>query len=146
MSPRFTSGSPLSQAIMTLLRQQPEGLTIPELRRALTRSGRPGVQESDIEQIARLSEFLRLPGGKIILREMEPTAVVEEEDHDAPEIPYTDHPSTLTNLPPIRSYVIFDLETNGLSPENSDFFQISAGGEYAVIAGNNDATRITICR
>lgn len=126
MPTMFTLESPLTQAVMTLLRQNVEGLSIPELRRALLRSGRPGVQERDLEQIARLPEFHRLPGGKIILREMEPVAVIEEEEADRPEIPYADHPSTLRNIPKAQSYVIFDLETNGLSPESADFFQLSA--------------------
>ncbi len=122
----FTLESPLTQAVMTLLRQQPDGLTILELRRMLLKSGRPGVQERDLEQITRLQEFHRLPGGKIILREMETAAVVEEENPEPPEIPYADIPSTLRNLPAEQSYVIFDLETNGLSPDSADFFQLSA--------------------
>lgn len=111
---------------MTLLRQQPDGLTVPELRLALIRAGRPGVQERDLEQIARLPEFHRLPGGKIILREMEPGVVIEPDDASTPELPYHEIPATLRNLPPRQSYVLFDLETNGLSPSSSDFFQISA--------------------
>lgn len=110
---------------MTLLRQNPAGLTIPELRQRLIRQGRGAVQERDLEQITRLSAFHRIPGGKIILREMEQPAVIEPEQ-TAPELPYAEHPSTLPNLPSRQSYVIFDTETNGLLPERCDFFQLSA--------------------
>lgn len=126
MSPSFTSSSPLTQAVLTILRQQSEGLTIPELRRALIKAGRPGAQEQDLEQIARLPEFHRLPGGKITLREMEPPVIAEPEENVPPEFPYSEYPSTLRDLPSLQSYVIFDLETNGLSPSNADFFQLSA--------------------
>lgn len=111
---------------MTLLRQHADGLSIPELRRELLRAGRPGVQERDLEQITRLPEFHRLPGGKIILREMEPAAAYEPEEPLPPELPYADTPSTLRDLPSLQSFVIFDLETNGLSPDSADFFQLSA--------------------
>jgi ATP-dependent DNA helicase RecQ len=126
MPPSFTSKSPLTQAVMTLLRQHPDGLTVLELRRELIKAGRPGVQERDLEQLVRLSEFHRLPGGKITLREMEPPSPTEQEEQDYSELPYADFPSTLQALPSLQSYVIFDLETNGLSQETADFFQLSA--------------------
>lgn len=126
MTPTFTQDSPLTQAIFSLLRQQPEGLTIPELRRALLRSGRPGVLESDLEQIVRLPGFHRLPGGKITLKELEPKRDDVPDEQERPETPYADSPSTLRELPSLKSYVIFDLETNGLSPDSADFFQVSA--------------------
>jgi ATP-dependent DNA helicase RecQ len=128
MPPNFTRDSPLTQAIMTLLRQQPEGLSIPEIRRALTKAGRPGILESDIESIIRLADFRRQPGGKIILKEMEPEAAPppDEIENIRPDHPYADYPSTLQNLPTLKSYVIFDVETNGLSKDSADFFQLSA--------------------
>jgi hypothetical protein len=128
MSPTFQSDSPLVQVVMNLLRQQPEGLTIPDLRRALIKAGRTGVLERDIEEIVRLREFHRLPGGRIILREMEqelpPTP--DEVEASRPELPYADHPSTLRDFPSLESFIIFDVETNGLDPESADFFQLSA--------------------
>lgn len=116
------------QSIIVLLQQNESGLSIPEIRRALTRQGRPGVQENDIEIIAHLPEFRRLPGGKIILREFEPNYSLnkEEEKGERPELPYSEYPSTLRDLPSLQSYVIFDVETNGLSVEQADFFQLSA--------------------
>jgi ATP-dependent DNA helicase RecQ len=113
---------------MVILRRHADGLTIPEIRRALLRMGRPGVLERDIEQIVRLSDFHRLPGGRIILREMEeaPSEVSGGEDIARPDQPFADHPSTLRDLPSLDAYVIFDVETNGLDPSTADFFQLSA--------------------
>ena len=124
----FDANSSLVQSIAATLRQNPQGLNAPEIKRALTRQGRPGVKESDIEQIARLPEFRRLPGGKIVLREFEPdyTPSPEEDEAERPEQPFAEFPSTLRNLPPLDSYVIFDVETNGLNPKNAEFFQLSA--------------------
>jgi ATP-dependent DNA helicase RecQ len=128
MTPVFNTDSPLVQAIAALLRQSLAGLSAPEIKRALTRQGRSGVQEHDIEQIARLPEFRRLPGGKIILREFEPdyTPPPDEDEAKRPELPYTEFPSTLRNLTELDAYVIFDVETNGLNPKQADFFQLSA--------------------
>lgn len=128
MSPRFTSDSPVVRDVMTILRQHPDGLTVPEIRRAVLRAGRPGVLERDIEAIVQLSEFRRLPGGRVILQEME-QGFVEEEDavgSGRPDQPYADEPSTLRDLPSLDEYVIFDVETNGLDPTTADFFQLSA--------------------
>jgi len=124
----FSSSSSLIQSIIVLLQQNESGLSIPEIRRALTRQGRPGVQESDIETIAHLPEFRRLPGGKIILREFEPnySPNQEEEEAERPELPYSESPSTLRDLPSLTSYIVFDVETNGLSVDQADFFQLSA--------------------
>lgn len=123
----FTPDSPLVQAVITLLRQNPEGLAIPEIRRNLLRGGRPGVQERDLEQIVRLDLFRRQPGGKIILREMEPPHHEPEPDPaDRPEQPYAGQPATLRGLPSLDSYLLFDVETNGLDPQTADFFQLSA--------------------
>ena len=124
----FQSNSPLVQTITAILRQNPAGLNAPEIKRALTRQGRGGVQEKDIEQISRLPEFRRLPGGKIILREFEPdyTPPYDEEDAERPESPYAEFPSTLKDCASLDSYVIFDVETNGLNPRRADFFQLSA--------------------
>jgi ATP-dependent DNA helicase RecQ len=128
MTAPFSSDSPLVQAIAALLRQDPEGLLAPEIKRALTRQGRPGVQESDIEAIARLPDFRRLPGGRIVLRELEPDYAppVEEKQAERPELPYERYPSTLKDCPSLEAYVIFDVETNGLDPQRNDFFQLSA--------------------
>lgn len=128
MTPTFNAESSLVQAILALLRQNSAGLSAPEIKRALTRQGRGGVQESDIEQIAHLPEFRRLPGGKLILREFEPdyTPAPEENEAERPELPYSDFPSTLRNLTDLDAYIIFDVETNGLAPERADFFQLSA--------------------
>ncbi len=123
---KFRDDSPVVRAVAALLRGHPEGLLAPEIRRALLRQGYPGVLESDIEEIARLPAFRRLPGGRIVLREAEPGP---DEAGDGPESP--GHPdfgqvSTLRNLPPLNAYVIFDMETNGLDPASADFFQLSA--------------------
>jgi ATP-dependent DNA helicase RecQ len=127
MSSAFSPDSPLVQAIIDLLRQNTAGMSVPEIRRALTRQGRPGVQENDLELIARFPEFRRLPGGKIILREFEPdyTPPASEEEAERPELPYADRPSTLRDMPSLDAFVIFDVETNGLSPDHADFFQLS---------------------
>ena len=112
---------------MSVLRQHPDGLTVPEIRRALTRMGRMAL-ESDIREIAELSIFRRQPGGRIILREMEPEAIPEAptEEVSQHEKPYRDdEPSTLRNLPTLDSYVVFDTETTGKG-EQADFFQLSA--------------------
>lgn len=128
MSSSFTQDSPVVQAVKVILRQHPDGLTIPEIRRALLTAGYPGVLERDIEEIVRLPDFRRLPGGRIILREMESEFVEEptEDDVARPDRPYADHPSTLRDLPALEAYVIFDVETNGLDPARADFFQLSA--------------------
>ena len=120
---RFTHDSPVVQDIMTILRQNSDGLAVPEIRRALLRGGRPGVLERDIEQIVRLPSFRRLPGGKIILQEMESPA---RDDEEASVQRYADNPSTLRNLKSLDAYIIFDVETNGLDEKTADFFQLSA--------------------
>ncbi len=127
MSPGFSRESPLVQAIMSLLREHPDGLSAPEIRRALVRKGRPGVLECDIDAIAHLPEFRRLPNGRIVLREMEreTSEEVETSDQDMGEIAQGAK-STLRELPPLDSHVLFDLETNGLDPATADFFQLSA--------------------
>jgi ATP-dependent DNA helicase RecQ len=128
MTPVFNAESSLVQAIAALLRQNPAGLSAPEIKRALTRQGRPGVQESDIESIACLPEFRRLPGGKIVLREFEPdyTPAPDEDEAERPELSYADFPSTLKALQSLDAYVLFDVETNGLDSKSADFFQLSA--------------------
>lgn len=125
MKLRFDADSPLTQAVKEVLRQHPEGLTAPELRRALVRAGRPGVLERDIAEIARLRDFRLLPGGRIILREME-SDFEEEGEIATPEALDPGAPSTLRDLPGLESYVVFDVETNGLDPATADFFQLSA--------------------
>ena len=131
---RFRGDSQVVRATAALLREYPEGLLVPEIRRALLRRGYPGVLERDIEEFSRLPDFRRLPGGRIILREMEPGPDDEAEDALARlDRPNVGQPSTLRNLPPLDAYVIFDVETSGLDPATSDFFQLSAvrvvGGE-----------------
>jgi ATP-dependent DNA helicase RecQ len=124
----FGESSPVVQRVMTILRQHPDGLTVPEIRRALTRSGSM-VLERDVADIVTLPAFRRLPGGRVILREMEP---------EAEEIPSTDaqteteakqdyrgYPSTLRHLPSLDSYVLFDTETVGRGAD-APFFQLSA--------------------
>ncbi|GAB4405987.1 MAG: hypothetical protein Kow00123_18470 [Anaerolineales bacterium] len=126
MSVEFSRESPVVQEIMSLLREHADGLRAPEIRRALVRRGRPGVQERDIGEIALLPEFRRLPDGRIVLREMEGPTPDVEEDQARPDQAEEGPHSTLCDLPSLDSYVIFDLETNGLDPSTADFFQISA--------------------
>ncbi len=128
MSPNFDQQSPLVQSIFIILRQSPEGLAIPEIRRKLLLQGRLGVQESDIETIVRLPEFKRLPGGRIVLEELRTPTVVNEDFDEVtkPDQAFEKHPSTLRRFPRLNSYIIFDTETNGLDPTSADFFQLSA--------------------
>jgi ATP-dependent DNA helicase RecQ len=127
MSSTFDRQSPIVQAVISVLRQNQNGLTVPEIRRALLRLGKLGIQESDIETISRLPDFRRLPGGRIILEELSiKPEVITEERPERPDQAFEKFPSTLRNLPALSSYVIFDLETNGLDPDTSDFFQLSA--------------------
>jgi ATP-dependent DNA helicase RecQ len=127
MSSKFDRQSPIVQNVISVLRQNQSGLTVPEIRRALIGSGKLGIQEKDIETIILLPDFKRLPGGRIILEEFNPKKeLTTEESFERPDQAYAKFPSTLRNLPTLSSFVIFDLETNGLDPNTSDFFQLSA--------------------
>lgn len=128
MPPAFASDSPLVQAIKRILQPMMEGLAIPEIRRALIKAGRPGVRETDIQQIVRLPDFRQLANGRIILAENEPPATPEAQlADDLEHLNETPpEPSTLRDLTSLNSYVVFDVETNGRDPETSDFFQLSA--------------------
>ncbi|MBC7224355.1 MAG: DEAD/DEAH box helicase, partial [Anaerolineae bacterium] len=129
--PRFSTDSPLVHALKEVLREHPEGLKVPEIRRHLLRAGYPGVLERDIEEMARLPGFQWLPGERIALRGMEPEGE-EEWPEETPEPVEESGPSTLRDLPDLHSYVVFDVETNGLDPKTADFFQLSA---IKVVAG-----------
>ncbi len=39
---------------------------------------------------------------------------------------YSDNPASIINFPENDNYIIFDFETNGIDPNESDFFQLSA--------------------
>ncbi len=123
----FPIDSPVGQEVKRILRDHPQGLTITELRRELLRRGFAGVTERDLEQMVHHPDFYRLPDGRIALRELvsEPEQPPDEEvvEEEAEEQAV---PSTLRAMPPLTSYVVFDLETNSLKPEEGDFFQISA--------------------
>ena len=125
MTASFSPDSPVVQEIKRILREHPEGLTIPQIRRELVKRGRPGVFESDIQEIVKLPDFRRLVGGKYVLREMEEFAEEPFEEEEAPK-PYSEYPSTLSSIPDLHEYIIFDIETTGLDPEEADFFQLSA--------------------
>lgn len=114
-----------------LLAQAPNGYSIPELRRKLTAQGRMYL-EPDIEKALKHPVFIRLPGGKFVLKETQRQTFESEPEIAQPEQLYTRTPSTLCEMPVMDAYVIFDVETSGLDPENSDFFQLSA---IKVIAG-----------
>ncbi|MCS7265881.1 MAG: RecQ family ATP-dependent DNA helicase, partial [Armatimonadetes bacterium] len=125
----FTIDSPVGQEIKRILRDKPkEGLTVNELRRELLRRGFAGVMENDIEQIVRHEDFYRLPNGRIALRELvdEQEQNLDKEKEVEEEEEATTEPSTLRFMPLLNSFVVFDLETNGLDPKECDFFQISA--------------------
>ena len=127
MSLKIDRHSPIVQDVIAVLRQNHSGLTVPEIRNALLRLGKLGIQESDIENIIRQKDFKRLPGGKIVLEELSlKPEITPEEKTERPDRAYERFPSTLRNIPELNSYVIFDLETNGLDPGTSDFFQLSA--------------------
>jgi ATP-dependent DNA helicase RecQ len=121
----FPINSPVGQEVKRILRDHPNGLTVAELRLKLFRRGFPGVTEDDLEKLTRHDDFYHFPDGRITLRELitEPKPSTDEElSEEEPKA----KPSTLRSLPPLTSYVVFDLETNSLQPEQGDFFQISA--------------------
>jgi len=114
----------LVHALKEILREHPDGLKVPEARRLLLRAGYPGVLERDIEEMARLPDFRRLPGGLVALQGADEPE--EEAPEEAEEPAEKGPPSTLRDLPDLRAYVLFDVETNGLDLETADFFQLSA--------------------
>lgn len=122
----FPIDSPVGQEVKRILRENPKGLTIGQLRRELFRRGFAGVTEDDIEQMARHSDFYRFPDGRVTLRELvDEVEPLPDEENIAEAEPKTE-PSTLQKMPPLSSYVVFDLETNALEPQRGDFFQLSA--------------------
>jgi len=127
MAHKIDPKSPLVNEIKSILRQNEKGLSVPEIRRQLLLSGRFGLQESDIENIVKSDYFARLPGGNIILEEFRKgPELIDEEKQYPPEKLFTENPASIINFPKDENYVIFDLETNGIDPEKSDFFQLSA--------------------
>lgn len=126
MATSFSPNSSVVQEIKRILRERSEGLTIPQIRRELVKRGRPGVFEGDIQEILKFPEFRRLVGGKYILREMEMEEEPVEEPFEEAFEPYNEYPSTLSSIPDLSKYVIFDIETTGLDPEEADFFQLGA--------------------
>ncbi|MEZ8218928.1 ATP-dependent DNA helicase, RecQ family [Candidatus Fervidibacteria bacterium JGI MDM2 SSWTFF-3-K9] len=121
----FPINSPVGREVKRILRDHPNGLTVAQLRRELLRRGFSGVTEDDLEKMTRHEDFYRFPDGRVTLRELISEPEQSADDELAEEEPKT-KPSTLRSLPPLTSYVIFDLETNSLQPEQGDFFQISA--------------------
>jgi len=141
--------SPLVNQIKSILRQNEEGLSVPEIRRQLLLSGRFGLQESDIEKIIQLNDFSRLPGGNVVLEELRRVPELTDEKQQYPsEKLYSDNPASIINFPENDNYIIFDFETNGIDPDKSDFFQLSA---IKVIDGRpkkifNEFSRVDLSR
>ena len=121
----FPPDSPVAQEVRRILREHPDGLDVRQLKREMLRRGFPGVYEHDIEEIVSHPDFRRLPDGRIFLKEME-LLETPEEPAETGETSEEGEESTLRNLPPLDAYVIFDLETNALNPDEGDFFQLSA--------------------
>ena len=127
MTHKIDPNSPLVNEIKSILRQNEKGLSVPEIRRHLLLSGRFGLLESDIENIVQSDDFARLPGGTIVLEEFRKgPELIDEEKQYPPEKLFSENPASIINFPNDDNYVIFDLETNGINPEKSDFFQLSA--------------------
>jgi len=126
MPHRFASDSPVVQDVKRVLRDHPNGLTIPQIRQELRKRGRPGVTEDDIADIITLPDFRKLPDVKIILRELESDFADDAPESEPAPPAFHEFESTLRNVPPLDDYVIFDVETNGAEDRDSDFFQLSA--------------------
>ena len=122
----FTIDSPVGQEVKRILRDHTQGLTISQLRKELFRRGFPGVTEDDLERMTRHSDFYRFPDGRITLRELVYELDQLPDEEIVEEVEKEAMLSTLLSMPSLTSYVVFDLETNSLDPQQGDFFQISA--------------------
>lgn len=122
--PDTKASSPPVRAVEDALLDRPDGRTVPDIRRELVRQGRL-VDEPTIEEITRLPQFVRLPNGRVVLRDLYVPPSGEIEEPPSEELPEAAR-STLRDLPPLDAYVVFDLETNGLDTATADFFQLSA--------------------
>ena len=113
MTNKIDPKSPLVNEIKSILRQNEQGLSVPEIRRKLLLLGRFGLQESDIEKIILLNDFARLPGGNVVLEELrkDPDLTNDMQQYPSEKL-YSDNPASIINFPENDNYIIFDFETN----------------------------------
>jgi DNA polymerase III epsilon subunit-like protein len=134
----FSPETPLGRSLQELLHDQPDGLTIPQLRRQLRRRKGLHVSEANLRELLRHPRvFTPLAGERYALagagRAEEPATVEKtNEEDDVWAQPLID------GLPyAAQDYVVFDLETMGTDPEQDQIIQFAAlkvmGGDAVAV-------------
>ena len=117
----------LTQAIQQVLNDHPDGLIEREIRRAVIEEVGLRCTPHEVREVLHRYPdlFVSLTGGVWRSRavvEAEKVAITKEIPRERGEIqrPY------LTDLPPLRTFIAFDLETTGVKPERDRIIQVAA--------------------
>jgi len=138
----------LTQAIEQVLNAHPNGVTEREIRRAVIEEASLRCTPREVREVlhGRPDLFVPLAGGvwrsKAVVEAEKVSVGAEEAGREREEVqrPY------LTDLPPLETFIAFDLEATGVKPERDRIIQVAAvrivNGQPAS-AVSDDGTELT---